>query len=189
MSSNKPTGFPKKFRIANPVFGCIMIVLIFACSSCKSRSTNDEKNDNQPSKKTLEDVNIMMLEAESQEIDDFISRYGWEAGKTDTGLRYYIYEHGEGRQAAIDLTAVISYEISLLSGDVLYTSEKMGPRHFQIGKGGVESGLEEGIRLLRVGDRAKFILPAHLAHGVPGDGVKIPRRSAIVYDVKLLDLY
>lgn len=131
----------------------------------------------------------MMLETESQEIEDFLSRYGWEANKTNTGLRYFIYEHGDGRQADLDLTAVVSYEISLLNGDVIYSSEKLGPRHFLIGKGGVESGLEEGIRLLRVGDRAKFILPAHLAHGVPGDGVKIPRRSTIVYDVQLINLY
>ncbi len=176
-------------RMVKPLFGCIIFVLIFACSSCEGRQTDNKEIDDQPLKKTLEDVNIMMLEAERQEIDDFVTRYGWEANKTNTGLRYFIYERGDGRQAALNLTAVISYEISLLNGEVLYSSEKSGPRHFRIGKGGVETGLEEGIRLLRVGDRAKFILPAHLAHGVPGDGVKIPRRSAIVYDVQLLKLY
>jgi FKBP-type peptidyl-prolyl cis-trans isomerase len=52
----------------------------------------------------------------------------------------------------------------------------------------VESGLEEGILLLREGDKAKFILPPHLAHGLLGDDNKIPARSIIVYDLELLSL-
>jgi len=50
----------------------------------------------------------------------------------------------------------------------------------------VESGLEEGILLLRVGDKATFIMPPHLAHGLQGDGDRIPARSIIMYDVLLL---
>jgi FKBP-type peptidyl-prolyl cis-trans isomerase len=42
--------------------------------------------------------------------------------------------------------------------------------------------------LLRVGDKARFILPSHLAHGVPGDGVKIPRRATIIYDLELINI-
>ena len=52
----------------------------------------------------------------------------------------------------------------------------------------VETGLHEGIKYMKVGEKAKMILPSHLAHGLIGDSKKIPPRSTIVYDIELLDL-
>ncbi len=42
--------------------------------------------------------------------------------------------------------------------------------------------------MLREGDRAVFIMPPHLAAGLPGDGDKIPAHSVIVYEVEVLKL-
>ncbi len=58
----------------------------------------------------------------------------------------------------------------------------------EIGHGGVESGIEEGILLLHKGDKARFILPPFRAHGLLGDRQKIPPRSIIVYELELKDL-
>jgi FKBP-type peptidyl-prolyl cis-trans isomerase len=52
----------------------------------------------------------------------------------------------------------------------------------------VESGLEEGILLLQEGDKARFIMPPHLAHGLIGDRDKIPARATIIYDLELVSL-
>jgi FKBP-type peptidyl-prolyl cis-trans isomerase len=62
------------------------------------------------------------------------------------------------------------------------------PKTFLIGQGGVESGLEEGILLLQEGDKARFIMPPHLAHGLIGDRDKIPARATIIYDLELVSL-
>jgi FKBP-type peptidyl-prolyl cis-trans isomerase len=51
-----------------------------------------------------------------------------------------------------------------------------------------ESGLEQGILMMQEGDKARFILPPHLAHGLLGDENMIPARSIIVYEVELLDI-
>ena len=50
----------------------------------------------------------------------------------------------------------------------------------------VESGLHEAIQYLKVGDKAKVIIPSHLAHGIAGDFEKIPPRSTIIYDIHLI---
>lgn len=133
-------------------------------------------------------ANQILIETEKQEIADFIERNQWQMQETGSGLHYMIYENGNGPKAEIDDIAVFHFSLYLLTGDLLYTSENSGPSEFRIGHGGVESGLEEGMKLLRVGDKARFILPSHLAFGLPGDGLKIPQRASVVYDIELIEL-
>jgi len=129
-----------------------------------------------------------MTKNEDEEIGDFIVRYHWNMIKTATGLRYMIYHKGSGPAAKKGEYATIKYSIRLLNGDLAYSSEQSGPREFEIGHGGVESGLEEGILLLHLGDRVKFIVPSHLAFGLLGDQGKIPQRATLIYDIELIKL-
>jgi FKBP-type peptidyl-prolyl cis-trans isomerase FkpA len=135
---------------------------------------------------TLIRYNKGVLRTEDQEIRDFAARYGWDMRTTQTGLRYLIYKPGNGPEAQKGKIAVIRYQASLLNGNRIYSSDSLGPKEFLIGRGGLEPGLEEGILLLRTGDRAKFILPSRLAFGLLGDGNKIPPGAALVYDVELV---
>jgi FKBP-type peptidyl-prolyl cis-trans isomerase len=41
---------------------------------------------------------------------------------------------------------------------------------------------------MHVGDKMRFILPSHLAHGLTGDQSKIPPLSSVVYEIELLEL-
>ena len=129
-----------------------------------------------------------MVAKESEEIENYIKRHKWNMLNTGTGLRYMIYEPGNGEAATTGKIAILKFKVNLLDGTECYSSDKTGPKEFMIGKGGVESGLEEGIKLLKVGDKAKFIFPPHLAHGLTGDDDKIPARATLVYDVELLKL-
>lgn len=169
-------------------FTGLFIAMILWVTAC--HRTGEEQNipDSQEIRRTLEETNKIMLESEKQEIKDFITRYGWEMEETGTGLWYQVYGAGGGEQARGGDNALIHYSIHLLTGDLVYSSETDGAREFKIGRGGVEPGLEEGILLLNEGDKARFIMPSHLAHGVPGDGVKIPARATIVYDVELIEI-
>jgi FKBP-type peptidyl-prolyl cis-trans isomerase FkpA len=130
--------------------------------------------------------NKAITKTEDQDIEDFISRYHWEMMKTGTGLRYMIYKHGTGQKAEPGKTAVLKFEVRLITGDLIYSSATEGLKEFVIGHGGVESGLEEGILLLRTGDRAKFIVPSYLAFGLLGDLKKIPQRATLVYDIEFI---
>lgn len=166
-----------------------VFVCAFLLTSACSRTETQQKEEKPVNiKEKLKDVNKRMVRTESGQIDDFIARYGWDMQKTGTGLRYMIYKKGDGEKAAVGKIAVINYSVSLLSGVVCYSSDSQGPKEFLIGRGGVESGIEEGILFLRTGDKAKFILPSHLAFGLTGDGDKIPAKTVLVYDVELLKL-
>jgi FKBP-type peptidyl-prolyl cis-trans isomerase len=107
---------------------------------------------------------------------------------TETGLWYRIKKEGTGEKATKGRIITLEYKVSLLDGTVCYTSEKDGLKVFEIGHGGVESGLEEAVLMLNKGAEAVFILPPYLAHGLLGDENKIPARSSIVYEVKVLSI-
>lgn len=175
----------------SPILFAIFVLFLFqsVLLSCKPNSSN---NRNQPTKEEVEnvliDVNILMNEAETQKISDFIERHGWDMSDTGTGLKYMIYVQGSGPEVQSNDIVSINYSVWLLTGELIYSSRDKGVKSFRVGRGGVESGLEEGILLLRVGDRARFIMPSHLAHGFLGDGAKIPKRAAILYDIELVDI-
>jgi FKBP-type peptidyl-prolyl cis-trans isomerase FkpA len=137
---------------------------------------------------SLVNFNRAVILTEDQQIEDFVTRYGWKMQKTGTGLRYLIFKKGQGMKAEKGKVAVIRYTLRLLNGNLIYSSERSGLKEFKIGYGGVESGVEEGILFMQVGDRAKFIVPSHLAFGLLGDQNKIPQRATLVYDIELVKL-
>ncbi len=136
----------------------------------------------------LIDYNRGIVKSEEQEIENFLNRYRWDMKKSTTGLRYLIYQMGNGIQAKEGMLVRFQYSVKLLNGKLAYSSDSLGPKSFILGHGGVETGLEEGMLLLRQGDRAKFIIPSYLAFGLLGDQQKIPPGATLVYDVDILDL-
>lgn len=139
-------------------------------------------------KQPLIEANKSLVEVEEEDIENFISRKKWEMMETGSGLRYLIYEKGQGRKAEEGVVVQCAYETSLLTGKVCYNSDDLGPKEFLVGRGGVESGLEEAVLLLREGDKVKLILPSHLAFGLVGDDDCIPKKAVVVYDLELVNV-
>ena len=166
----------------------ILLILSVFQYSCKENKTPEKQINPTEYKESLMKVNKKMVKSEDEQIEDYIARYGWKMKKTGTGLRYMVYEQGSGPKAEIGKIARINFSVSLLNGDICYTSDLKGPKEFLIGQGGVESGLEEGILFLKKGDRVKIILPSHLAFGLVGDLDKIPAKAVLIYDIELLEL-
>ena len=141
-----------------------------------------------PSANETADMNKSWNQEEQELIHQFIERKSWDMAQTESGLHYLIYKTGNGEKAEPGMQAMIEYSISLLDGTELYSSKEIGPRPFQIEKDNVEQGLHEGVAYMRVGDRAKMIIPFYLAHGLMGDHGKIPPLASLVFDVRLLGL-
>ena len=169
----------------------IFITGLILCSFSNCNSTEEvEKTDQNELKQSLIELNKSQMQIESAMIDAYVKRHKWEVIESGTGLRYYIYKESEteGENAKEGQVAVVDFEISLLDGTICYSSKEIGSQEFLIGKDDVESGLHEGITFMKTGDKAKLILPSHLAHGLIGDMDKIPPRATIIYDIELLAL-
>jgi len=163
------------------------IVALCACGRPSSGQKEQSFKEDQL-KEALIETNKIVVKTEDQHIEDFVNRYGWKMEVTGTGLRYAIIEHGRGLKVAAGDIVVLDYTVKLITGDVIYSSAQSGYKEFVVGRGGVESGLEEAVLQMHVGDRGRFILPSHLAYGLLGDDNLIPPKSTLIYEVKVIDL-
>lgn len=164
-------------------FICIL-VLIFACTP-----KNEQQKPKMWSKDQSADFNKNLAIEEELAIKIFLAnKPNWKTVKTGSGLRYYIYQQGNGKQAESGMIAVVRYKINLLDGQLCYETEKDEVQDFEIDKSEIESGVQEGIKKMKVGDKAKLIIPSHLGHGLVGDFNKIPPLTTIVVDIELVSL-
>ncbi|TYP72934.1 peptidylprolyl isomerase [Aquimarina intermedia] len=107
--------------------------------------------------------------------------------QTESGLRYNIIQKGDGAQAEKGKTVSVHYKGSLTDGTVFDSSYKRNePIDFPLGMGHVISGWDEGIALLQIGDKARFVIPPHLGYGAQGAGGVIPANATLIFDVELV---
>ena len=122
-------------------------------------------------------------EAQEKALDKLAA--GFE--KTKSGLRYQFIQRGEGRTAEKGKTVSVHYKGQLVDGTVFDSSYKRNsPIDFALGVGQVIPGWDEGIQLLSVGDKARFVIPSDLAYGERGAGGVIPPNATLIFDVELV---
>jgi peptidyl-prolyl cis-trans isomerase A (cyclophilin A) len=109
--------------------------------------------------------------------------------RTESGLRYKMIQKGDGKKAEAGKTVSVHYEGSLENGKVFDSSyPRKKPIEFRLGQGQVIEGWDEGIALLQVGDKARFVIPSDLAYGAAGAGGVIPPNATLIFDVELMDV-
>jgi FKBP-type peptidyl-prolyl cis-trans isomerase len=122
--------------------------------------------------------------AKQKELLDSVA-IGYE--ETKSGLRYQILQKGSGKQATKGAGVSVHYKGQLLDGTVFDSSYKRkDPIDFNVGLGQVIAGWDEGILLLQVGDKARFVIPSNLAYGSAGAGGVIPPDATLIFDVELM---
>jgi peptidylprolyl isomerase len=106
---------------------------------------------------------------------------------TASGLTYVDLAVGDGPSPQIGQTVSVHYTGTLLNGQEFESSLRTGvPYDFQIGRGEVIKGWDEGIMTMKVGGKRKLTIPPALAYGVRGSPPKIPPNSTLVFEVELM---
>lgn len=168
-------------------------ILTFLVVSCKSYGEQTEIKDPyskvkaEKQEETIQ-INKDMLDVNRDIVEKYIARHNWEMTETESGLLYMIYAKTSDTEVKSGDIVEFSFKTSLLNGDVLYDSDATGNRKMTIDRNQEESGLNEGLKLMKKGEKAYFILQPHLAFGVAGDSYKIPPYSVLVYDIEVVDI-
>lgn len=108
---------------------------------------------------------------------------------TVSGLKYTIDQQGNGKQPTIGDTVIVHYTGKLTDGSVFDSSVNRGqPFSFKLGVGQVIRGWDEGVALLKIGDKATFTIPSELAYGEQGAGGVIGANETLIFEVELLEI-
>jgi len=111
-----------------------------------------------------------------------------ETYTSESGLQYVYTEKGDGIQANAGDKVSVHYTGKLTNDTVFDSSVKRGkPFEFSLGQGQVIKGWDEGIALMKVGDKMTLIIPPELGYGEKDMGV-IPSNSTLVFDVELINV-
>ncbi len=163
-----------------------MVCVLICLASCKEKQPKVSEEDFRAAERRMAEVNRIMLSKDKERIEGYIDRQRLEMRESPTGLWYWVQNPDSGDSVKQGMNVNLKYEVGVFEGEICYDSGRNGLKSFRVGRGGVESGLEEGILMMKVGGKAKFIMPPHLAYGLPGDGDCIPPRSIIIYDIEVL---
>ncbi|MCI1753905.1 MAG: FKBP-type peptidyl-prolyl cis-trans isomerase [Flavobacteriales bacterium] len=165
-----------------------LLLLLASCGNGTPPPPARVGNGTAPVDTRVMDENKDMAAREEQDIRDWLGRQEAGMNTSGTGLRWKLVHDVPGDTARSGQLAVLNYAVFLLNGDTCYSSAQDGPASFRIEHADVESGLQEGIQHLSVGDSAVLVIPSALAFGLLGDRDKIPMRSTIIYHVGLIAL-
>ena len=106
---------------------------------------------------------------------------------TDSGLRYKILNKSNGDSPIKGDKVKVHYKGMLIDETVFDSSYKRNqPIEFNVGIGQVIPGWDEGIMLLKKGEKAKFVIPSNLGYGEAGAGGVIPPNATLIFEVELL---
>lgn len=128
-------------------------------------------------------------EAATKEGAEFLSQNAArpEVTTTESGLQYEVLTQGEGPKPAATDEVTVHYHGTLPNGEVFDSSVDRGqPATFGLNQ--VIKGWTEGVQLMNVGSKYRFVIPSDLAYGPRGAGGKIGPNATLVFEVELLSI-
>lgn len=121
--------------------------------------------------------------------EDYVKKVYPQAISTPSGLYYLKTLSTEEEQASRGRVVKVHYKGMLTTGKVFDESySRKEPIQFQLGAGNVIAGWDEGIALLRKGEKATFIIPSYLAYGEKGVQGAIGPNEPLIFEVQLVDI-
>lgn len=105
---------------------------------------------------------------------------------TASGIQYQVIKPGTGKSPKATDMVKVHYVGTLIDGTEFDSSVKRGePAQFPLNQ--VIRGWTEGVQLMKVGEKTRFVIPSDLAYG-PEGRPGIPPNSVLVFEIELLEI-
>lgn len=121
------------------------------------------------------------------DIKTYATTKGLSGTTTASGLYYVITSaNPTGKLATVGEEIEFTYKSYNLN-DVFIDSTVTGkPVYYPLGIQTILAGLEEGLRLMREGEKATLLIPSYLAYGSNAPNANLPAYSVVRFDVQLV---
>lgn len=130
-----------------------------------------------------------VAEKNQKQGEEFLKTNAAKKGVTTTasGLQYEVLTPGSGPKPKETDQVKVHYHGTLLDGTVFDSSiARKEPITFPLNQ--VIPGWTEGVQLMPVGGKYRFVIPAKLAYGSRGSPPKIEPESTLIFEVELLEI-
>ena len=165
----------------------LLVQAIRENSEDKAQMTPDDAREAlQTQQRRIQDEKAVAAKAAGQAfLDENAKKEGVKV--TDSGLQYEVINSGEGDKPGIEDTVKVHYVGTLEDGTEFDSSVARGePTQFPLK--GVIPGWTEGLQLMPVGSKYRFVIPSDLAYGDRGAGPQIGPNTTLVFEVELLEI-
>jgi peptidylprolyl isomerase len=109
--------------------------------------------------------------------------------ETSTGLKYVVFEPGNGELIENDNIVEVHYSGYFTNGELFDSSVKrFEPIRFPVGAGIVIDGWDEGLKLMRKGAKFQLLVPSNLGYGTEGSPPLIPEDTDLIFDIEVIDV-
>jgi len=169
----------------------ITLFCLEACELSDSTGTANKNNNsasaNNTNKTLTKAPNVVQWEIDQPKMLSFIEDQKIDAKWLQSGLYYAIEKQGAGAQPTINSTVSVSYTLSDLEGNQIWSTEQGGGNELRsLNK--FPTGVAEGLQLIQAGGHIKLIVPSGLAYGTKGWGKQIPANTNLFYDMQLVSV-
>ncbi|MBF0180478.1 MAG: FKBP-type peptidyl-prolyl cis-trans isomerase [Magnetococcales bacterium] len=106
---------------------------------------------------------------------------------TASGLQYEVLNPGNGSKPKVTDQVKVHYHGTLIDNTV-FDSSLMRKEPLTLPLNAVIPGWAEGLQLMPVGSKYRFVIPAKLAYGSKGAPPKITPESTLIFEVELLEI-
>lgn len=116
--------------------------------------------------------------------------------QTSSGLRYEILHKAAapdaqgpktGQNVTVHYTGWLNDGHDGIGNKFDSSVDRGKPFVFTIGVGQVIKGWDEGVALMKKGQKIRLFIPANLGYGARGAGAAIPSNANLIFDVELID--
>ncbi len=159
------------------LFFLLIFVTLFSCKEPEARRPKSQSTTT--FYKELIEKNKQLIKQENSYIEQFIKRDTTNVYKTSSTGFWYAYIN----KIEEDLTkpkpedvVVIEYNITDLQDNVIYPKQE---KIYKIDKEDFIPALQDGIKLMKVGETVTFIIPSYRGFGITGDEEKIEGNTTI----------
>lgn len=135
--------------------------------------------------------NKRLNDLETQKIAQFIAQDSLTVYKTSPYGFWYTYETKISENTAFPKVGdevVFSYDIRNLDDEIIYSKEVLGLKNYKIDREDFIPAIQQGIKLMKLGETVTFVIPFYSAFGIAGDGNKIGIYQSIKSTVTLINI-